>query len=117
MSEEKSLEYLKKRVKNFSEERDWTQFHNNKDLAIGIATESSELLDIFRFKTQEQIRELFSNKKEKIEDEVADILFFLLTFSQINDINLSEALENKISKNEEKYPVEKSKGSNKKFNE
>lgn len=118
MQEKYSLNELKDIVKEFCQKRDWEQFHNPKDLAIAITTESSELLDLFRFKSDEEIKEMFSNyKSEKIKDELADILFFILQFSQMYNINLGESLENKIKKNNEKYPIDVSKGSNKKYNE
>lgn len=103
-------------IKNFCEERDWDQFHNPKDLAIGISTEANELLDIFRFKNNEQMIKLFnSSKREDIEDELSDVFFFLLRFAQMNNIDLKEALLRKIAKNNQKYPVEKAKGSNEKY--
>ena len=103
-------------IKNFCEERDWDPFHNPKDLAIGISTEANELLDIFRFKSDEQMIKLFnSSKREDIEDELSDVFFFLLRFAQMNNIDLKEALLRKIAKNNQKYPVEKAKGSNEKY--
>lgn len=88
-------------------------------MAIGLSTESNELLDIFRFKDKEDMQKLFENskRKEQIEDELADVFFFLLRFAQMNYIDLEEVLKRKIKKNEEKYPVQISKGSNKKYNE
>lgn len=106
-------------VQDFCEARDWDQFHNPKELAIGMVTESSELLELFRFKDSEQTRSLFSDpqKAEHIREELADVLFFTLRFAQMNDIDLSEALKDKIAKNDRKYPVEKSRGSNLKYDE
>ncbi|MDO5406636.1 MAG: nucleotide pyrophosphohydrolase [Eubacteriales bacterium] len=107
------------KVQKFCEERDWDQFHNPKDLAIGISTEANELLDIFRFKSGSQMRELFADreKREHVEEEIADTLFFVLRFAQMNDIDLAEALDRKLEKNAEKYPVEKAKGNNGKYTE
>lgn len=106
-------------VQNFCEVRDWDRFHNPKDLAIGISTEANELLDIFRFKTEEQMKELFMNDKmiEHIEDEVADTLFFLLRFAQMNNLDLNKCIQQKLEKNNIKYPVEKIKGKNLKYTE
>ena len=118
MDKETTVEKLKLITKEFMDERDWRQFHNPKDLAITIAVESSELLEKFRFKNEEEVNNLFSsNRKSEIEDEVADILLNLLRFSEINDIDLSKSLINKIEKSKLKYPVEKCKGKNKKYNE
>ena len=110
---------LKGEVEAFCEERDWDRFHNPKDLAIGMVTEASELLDIFRFKDVDQCRALLSDpgSREHIEEEVADVLYFVLRFAQMNGIDLSEALESKISKNARKYPVDLSKGKNLKYTE
>ena len=115
---EKTINELIKQVQDFCEERDWDQFHNPKDLAIGLSTESNELLDIFRFKSEEQMKDIMnSSKREHVEEELADVFFFVLRFAQMNDIDLSEILTKKMIKNNEKYPVEKAKGSNSKYNE
>lgn len=111
------LNELIETIKSFCEERDWDQYHNPKDLAIGISTEAAELLDLFRFKNNEEIKETVINKREHIEDELADVLFFVLRFAQTNDIDLKKALGNKMAKNAAKYPVDKVKGNNKKYNE
>lgn len=113
-----TIDDLKNKVKTFCEDRDWDKFHNAKDLAIGISTEASELLQVFRFKSNEEIDAIMASaRKEEIEEEVADILYFVLRFAQMNDIDLSDAIEKKIAKNEAKYPVDKVKGCNKKYNE
>ena len=108
---------LKEQVKRFCEARDWDQYHNAKDLAIGVSTEAGELLDLFRFKSPQEIEAMFraSDVQEEIEDEMADVLFFLLRMAQMNDVDLSGAFERKMIKNEKKYPVEKARGSNKKY--
>lgn len=112
-----SIDELKLRVKSFCEARDWDQFHGPKDLAIGVITEASELLEHFRFQSEEQALALLSDPhiKEEIEDELADVLFFLLRFSQRFDVDLDQALLRKIEKSEQKYPVEKVKGKNTKY--
>lgn len=110
---------LKKRIQEFCEERDWDQFHNPKDLAIGISTEANELLDIFRFKSNEQMQEMFEDEltKKHIKEEIADVLFFVLRFAQMNHLDLEECITEKIQKNAQKYSVEKSKGKNLKYTE
>ncbi|WP_400211096.1 nucleotide pyrophosphohydrolase [Candidatus Methanarcanum hacksteinii] len=106
-------------VKEFCEERDWDQFHNPKDLAIGMATESVELLELFRFRTNEQCMEMMSDpsRSEDIKDELADVFYFVLRFAQMNGIDLYEALSQKIDKNRKRYPIDKSKSSNRKYDE
>ena len=117
MDETITIAELKDSVKRFCEERDWDQYHNAKDLAIGIITESSELLEHFRFKSIKEVEEVIIHKKEKISEELADILFFILRLAQRYDIDLSREFQEKIEKNAKKYPIEKSKGSNKKYTE
>ena len=113
------VQRLKDKVREFCEERDWDQYHGAKELAIGITTEASELLQHFRFKSEKEVEEIFSdlNKKEKITEEMADILYFLLRMSQRYDVDLTSELTKKLKKNEERYPVDKAKGSNKKYTE
>mgnify|MGYP002511853187 CR=1 FL=1 len=119
MNQNISIYELTRKVERFCEQRDWNQFHNPKDLAIGISTEANELLDIFRFKTDEQMRDMFIDEvsREKIEDEIADVLFFVLRFAQMNDLDLEKCIDHKLEKNALKYAVEKCKGKNLKYNE
>ncbi|MEW6501606.1 MAG: nucleotide pyrophosphohydrolase [Thermodesulfobacteriota bacterium] len=117
MEHQGSLQDLSDVVRQFCEARDWDQFHSPKDLAIGVITEAAELLEHFRFQSDEQALALLDDSKikEEIEDELADVFFFLLRFSQRFDIDLSMALQRKIEKSERKYPVEKAKGKNTKY--
>lgn len=114
-----SIKQLQDMVKSFCEVRDWDQFHPPKDLAIGISIEANELLDLFRFKTDVEIQEKMADPlfSQKVRHEIADIFFMLLRFSQMNNLDLSNCLEEKIKIIGEKYPIEKAKGSNKKYNE
>lgn len=116
---ETNIQELKDKVRDFCDARDWDQFHDPKELAIALSIEASELLEHFRWKNKEEVKKIWedSQKKEDIEDEMADILYFLLRIAQMNNIDLSEALDRKMKKNENKYPVEKFKGSSKKYNE
>ena len=114
---EKTLE--KEKIKKFCEDRDWDQYHNAKELAIGIVTEASELLQHFRFKSEKQVDEMINDtsKRQEISEEMADVLYFLIRLSQRYNIDLTTELNKKIQKNEQKYPIEKAKGSNKKYTE
>ena len=114
-----TLQVLKDQVKRFCEERDWDQFHSPKDLAIGVVTEAAELLEPFRFKSEQDTRSLLENPKtrEHVSEELADVLYFLLRLCQMYGIDLSDAFERKMKRNAEKYPVEKSRGVNKKYTE
>ncbi len=117
--EVRNIQEIKDFVKKYCEERDWDQFHNAKELAIALSLEASELLEPFRFKSEKEIEELFkdSKKREEIEDEMADVLYFLVRLAQKYDVDLSEAFDRKMEKSAKKYPIDKAKGSNKKYNE
>lgn len=114
-----TIQDLKSLVKDFCEERDWTQYHNPKDLAIGVSTEANELLDIFRFKSEEQTQAIMNtpDKKKRVEEEIADTFFFILRFAQMNDIDLEDALRSKMEINNIKYPKDLFQGRNEKYNE
>lgn len=114
-----TVDDLKNAVSEFCEERDWDQFHNPKDLAIGISTEANELLQIFRFKSQKQQVEAFQDEKiaKHIREELADTLYFILRFADMNHIDLASSLIEKIKLDGEKYPVSLSKGRNEKYTE
>ena len=116
MTDNDSVKSLMDAVRTFCEERDWDQFHTPKELAIGISTEANELLEIFRFMNPAQQAELLANAKtrEHIEDELADTLFFVLRFAQMNGIDVSQSLERKIAKNARKYPADACRGDNRK---
>ncbi len=119
MDSKTNLEELKEIIKNFCEERDWDKYHNAKELVIGIVTESSELLQYFRFKSEKEVDDMFkdNSKKQELTEEMADVLFFLIRLAQRYNIDLTTELENKMKKNEKKYPIEKVKGCNKKYSE
>jgi NTP pyrophosphatase (non-canonical NTP hydrolase) len=99
------------RIVEFRDERDWAQFHNSKDLAIALSIESNELLEAFLWKSPQEA------KKEKIEEELADVFMFAFLLAHEQGINIKDIVIRKIEKNSEKYPVSKSKGSAKKYDE
>ncbi|WP_428378449.1 nucleotide pyrophosphohydrolase [Olsenella sp. Marseille-QA0557] len=106
------------KVRTFCDARNWRKFHNPKELSIGLVTESSELLELFRFQSSEQMDAMLDDTqtRQHIGDELADIFFFLLRFADLYNFDLNEALECKLRKNEARYPLETSYGSNKKAN-
>jgi NTP pyrophosphatase (non-canonical NTP hydrolase) len=116
---EATVEQLKHKVRAFCSEREWDPFHGAKDLSIGVVTEAAELLEIFRFQSEAQCAELLANDvtRTAVADELADILFFVLRFAGRFDFDLARALDAKLVKNARKYPVEKSRGSNKKYDQ
>ncbi len=100
----------------FRRERDWKQFHRPKDLAISIVLEAAELLEEFQWKNDEEIKQyLQEDGLSRVGEELADIAIYIALMSNDLGIDLLEEMEKKITKNEAKYPVEKSKGSSKKY--
>ena len=95
----------------FRNEREWNQFHNPKDLAIALNIEAGELLEIFLWKSSEEA------DKEKVKEELADVLAYSLLLAEKYDFNVKEILMDKIKRNGEKYPVDKAKGIAKKYTE
>ncbi len=109
-----TVEDLKKLVQDFCEAREWDQFHDPKELAIGIATEAGELLEPFRFQTPAQCRAMLADpvQGEHLRGELADVLYFTLRFAQMNGIDLTQALTAKLADDGRRYPVERARGSN-----
>ena len=110
---------LKARVEDFCNARNWAQFHCAKDLAIGVITEASELLEHFRFQSAERCEAMLQDerKRREVGEELADVLFFILLFCGRYKMDLSEAFAAKMAKNEAKYPAEKFWGQNRKYDE
>ena len=98
----------------FRNERDWEQFHNSKDLAIAIGIEASELNELFLWKTVQESEDVC---KEKIKEEIADILAFSFLLANKHGFDVKRIVLDKIKKNAEKYPVDKAKGTAKKYNQ
>ena len=106
------------KIIKFRDDRDWKQFHNPKDLAISLSIEASELLECFQWKNTDEVNNLInSNLKEKIEEEIADIGNYLLLLCNELGVDFLDAIDKKIDKNSEKYPIEKCKGKSNKYNE
>ena len=101
------LDAMTAQVRDFCDARDWRKYHTPKELAIGMATESSELLQLLRFMSDERIAEMFEDTEQRqaIEDEVADTLIFLLRFADLNGIDLPTALSSKLMRNGKRYPI------------
>jgi len=105
------IEVILDALKNFRDDRDWAQFHNPKDLAIAISIEASELLELYLWKDANLVT------AEKAKKELADIFSFAFLLADKYELNIKDIILDKIAENELKYPVEKSKGSAKKYNE
>lgn len=99
---------------DFRNERDWEQFHDSKNLATAISIEAAELNEVFLWKTIKESEEV---SKDKIKEELADIFAYALLLAERHKFDVKEIVLDKIKKNGEKYPVDKSKGSAKKYNE
>ncbi|MFB9055989.1 nucleotide pyrophosphohydrolase [Mariniflexile ostreae] len=95
----------------FRDDREWSQFHNPKDLALAINIESSELLELFLWKKAEEAN------KEKIKEELADVFSFAFLLAEKYNFDVMEIVLDKMQKNAKKYPIEKAKGTAKKYNE
>ena len=106
---------IKKILREFSKKRDWDQFHSLKNLAISINLESSELLEIFQW--EKESSEFYKKKENlsKIKEEVADIMLYLLRFSDIAEIDLEKECLKKIDINKKRYPIKLSKGKSTKY--
>ena len=111
------LKEMIQKVIAFRDERDWKQFHKPKDVALSLNLEASELLEHFQWKSDQQFADEFEENKEAFADELSDVLYWVLLLGHDLDIDLKSALENKIKKNEAKYPLDKVMGNNKKYTE
>lgn len=101
----------------FRQERDWKQFHNPKDMAVSLALEAAELLELMQWKNGEELSAHLREHREKLEDELSDVLYWVLMLAHDHGIDLKQAFARKIEKNEKKYPVGKAKGRAKKYTE
>lgn len=108
-----NIQELTELINQFRDERDWRQFHNEKDLAISISLEASELLEIFQWKTAEEGTE----NLPALKDELADVLIYSLMLADNLNLDIEQLVKGKLSKNQKKYPISKSKGSKTKYTE
>jgi len=111
------LNQLQAYLRQFAKDRDWDQFHSPKNLSIALSVEVSELLENFQWLTEEQSYTLDQQQRAAVVDEIADVQMYLARLADKLDINIGEAIEQKINKNEAKYPAELVKGSSKKYTE
>jgi dCTP diphosphatase len=107
---------LTKRIIAFRDARDWKQFHNPKDVALSLVLEATEVMEHFQWKDKEEMEQYIATNKNDIGEELADVLYWVLLMSSDLNIDILQALEQKISKNEAKYPIEKAKGNHTKYN-
>lgn len=107
----RDLDQIIRRLRAFRDQRDWKQFHNSKDLALSISIESAELLELFQWKANEDV------DSDRLKEELADVLVYCLLLADKHGLDVIEILDAKIKTNSEKYPVSKSKGTAKKYDE
>ena len=114
-----SISSLKEAVAKFRDERDWLKFHNPKDLSIALSIETSELEELFLWKENVSASRIKKDRRQfsRVKEEIADIFIYLLSLSNVLGLDVSTAVTEKLEQNARKYPVSKSKGSNKKYNE
>lgn len=108
------IEELVVKVNQFRDDRDWRQYHNEKDLAISISLEANELLELFQWKDSTKV---VQNNQESLKEELADVLIYSLMMADNLKFDVGQIIEEKLAKNAKKYPVEKARGSNKKYTE
>jgi NTP pyrophosphatase (non-canonical NTP hydrolase) len=107
-----NIKKIQKQLSDFADERDWNQFHNPKNLAMALSVEASELVEIFQWLTPEQAEEIMStNESEHVKEEIADVMIYLIRLADKLNVDLEDAVADKIIKNGEKYPIDTSKGS------
>jgi NTP pyrophosphatase (non-canonical NTP hydrolase) len=112
-----TLEVLSKLVLRFREERDWKQFHNPNDQALSLSLEAAELLELMQWRNGAELEKHLRVNLDRVGEELADVLGWVLLLAHDLEIDLADAFRRKIEHNARKYPVEKSKGSAKKYTE
>jgi dCTP diphosphatase len=113
----RDLEELKARVREFVAERDWDRFHSPKNLAMALSVEASELVELFQWLTEEESGRLDPERRRRVSDELADVLWFLVRLSDRLDVDLLEAAERKLAANAAKYPADRVRGQSRKYTE
>ncbi len=112
-----SITKITEKIRTFRDDRDWMQFHNPKEIAAAIAIESAELQEIFLWKDYPESETAAREKQEAVADEIADIAVYLFELADNLGLQLGEVMLEKMQKNAAKYPIDKSRGSNLKYNE
>ena len=106
---------LQQRLRDFAAARDWDQFHSPKNLAMALAAESGELLELFQWLTEAQSSQLSEEERTDVAVELADIQIYLVRIADALDVSLPEAVEEKLRENAQKYPIDLSKGNATKY--
>ncbi len=112
----KDLDEFIQKIIEFRDKRDWKQFHNPKDLALSLTLEAGEVMEHFQWKNNEEVQKYVKSHKDQIGEELADVLYWVLLMSNDLNIDILQALDKKLIKNDSKYPVDKAKGKHTKYN-
>jgi dCTP diphosphatase len=112
-----TIESLTQALRRFAAEREWEQFHSPKNLACALSVEAAELLEQFQWLTEAQSGTLDAAKLEAVRHEIADVFLYLLQLADRLNVDLAEAAREKLELNAQKYPVERSRGSSRKYDE
>ncbi len=107
---------LQHRLRAFADARDWERFHSPKNLAMAVASEAGELVDIFQWLTEEESRHLSDKNRVRATEEIADVLIYLLRLGDKLEVDFQKAILEKLELNERRYPVELAKGNAFKYN-
>ena len=114
---DRSFEALREEIRAFTQARDWAQFHTPKNLVMALSVEASELMERFQWLTPDQSSALDAARRAEVEQEIGDVMIYLIRLADVLEIDLPNAVRNKMRVNETKYPVEKSRGIATKYNE
>ena len=112
-----NLSELTKEVIEFRDSRNWAQFHNAKDVAISLSLEASELLELFQWKSVDELDEHVARKRRQIGEELSDILYWTLLLAHDLRIDLAVVFRQKLQDNARKYPLHKARGSSTKYDQ
>ncbi len=110
------IKRITQKIKKFSDERDWAQFHSHKNLAISLSLEASEVLEHFQWKSDAESADHAVKEKEALAEELADVAMYLIELADNLNIDLDRAITRKMKKNALRYPVAKAKGKHTKYN-
>ncbi len=113
----KNLNDIQTAIKTFATERDWDKFHSPKNLSMALSIEAAELMEHFQWLTEAESHNLDDKKFKEVRDEIADVQVYLLRLAQKLDIDILQAVEQKMEKNRQKYPIDKAYGSSRKYTE
>jgi len=113
----RDLGEMRERVRAFVAERDWERFHSPKNLAMALSVEAAELVELFQWLTEEESNAPDPDRRRRVAEEMADVLWFLVRLSDRLDIDLLAAAEAKLAANAAKYPADQVRGSARKYSD